>query len=437
MTDAQLQRCRQRLEQFLADLLEPVGRSERRHWGSVYVRGLLLNGERKSIEPLAARLPDGNVQAMQQLVGQSPWVWKPIWERLGKRMTAELEPDSAWVVDDTGFPKQGNHSVGVARQYSGTLGKTANCQVAVSIHLVSENGNAPLGWRLYLPESWANDEQRRQEADIPAEITFQTKWQLALDIIDQIRSWGLPDRIVLADAGYGESTEFREALEQRQLRYGVGVGPQVGVWLKPPKLEKQEHGRKSKGRPPSVWHYGDQRPLAVKAVAQKAKGWKKIRWREGSKGWLESRFWATRVQPSHGFHEGKPPHKQVWLLVQWPESEQAPINYFFCDLPEHYSLRRLVRLAKSRWQIEQGYQQLKEELGLDHYEGRRWQGWHHHVTLVMMAYAFLTLETLRSKKTSGWTLPRTRRELQYLLCTWTGVCCYCGQQAGKRSNRSP
>jgi SRSO17 transposase len=404
MTDAQLQRCRKRLEQFLADLLEPVGRSERRHWGSVYVRGLLLNGERKSIEPLAARLPDGNVQAMQQLVGQSPWVWKPIWERLGKRMTAELEPDSAWVVDDTGFPKQGNHSVGVARQYSGTLGKTANCQVAVSIHLVSENGNAPLGWRLYLPESWANDEQRRQEADIPAEITFQTKWQLALDIIDQIRSWGLPDRIVLADAGYGESTEFREALEQRQLRYGVGVGPQVGVWLKPPKLEKQEHGRKSKGRPPSVWHYGDQRPLAVKAVAQKAKGWKKIRWREGSKGWLESRFWATRVQPSHGFHEGKPPHKQVWLLVQWPESEQAPINYFFCDLPEHYSLRRLVRLAKSRWQIEQGYQQLKEELGLDHYEGRRWQGWHHHVTLVMMAYAFLTLETLRSKK-NFWVDP--------------------------------
>ena len=152
MTDAQVERCHQRLERFLRDLLEPVGRSERRHWGAVYVRGLLLDGERKSIEPLAARLPDGNAQALQQFIGQSPWGWNPVWERLGKRMSAELEPDSAWVVDDTGFPKQGNHSVGVARQYSGTLGKTANCQVAVSIHLVSENGNAPLGWRLYLPE---------------------------------------------------------------------------------------------------------------------------------------------------------------------------------------------------------------------------------------------------------------------------------------------
>jgi len=366
------------------------------------VRGLLLNGERKSIEPLAARVPDGNVQAMQQFVGQSPWSWTPLWERLGKRMTAELEPDSAWVVDDTGFPKQGDHSVGVARQYSGTLGKTANCQVAVSIHLVSENGNAPLGWRLYLPESWAEDKQRRQEAGIPAKIAFVPKWQLALEIIDQMRSWGLPDRVVLADAGYGESTEFREALEQRQLRYAVGVGPQVGVWLKPPKPQMLKP--KSKGRPPSAWHYGDQRPLALKAVALKAKGWRTIRWREGSKGWLESRFWAMRVQPSHGFHEGEPPHKEVWLLVEWPESAEAPLKYFLCDLPEHYTLRRLVRLAKSRWQIEQGYQQLKEELGLDHYEGRNWQGWHHHVTLVMMAYAFLTLETLRHKK-NFWVDP--------------------------------
>lgn len=366
------------------------------------MRGLLLNGERKSIEPLAARVPDGNVQAMQQFVGQSPWSWTPIWERLGKRMTAELEPDSAWVVDDTGFPKQGDHSVGVARQYSGTLGKTANCQVAVSIHLVSENGNAPLGWRLYLPESWAEDKQRRQEAGIPAEIAFVPKWQLALEIIDQMRSWGLPDRVVLADAGYGESTEFRESLEQRQLRYAVGVGPQVGVWLKPPKPQMLKP--KSKGRPPSAWHYGDQRPLVVKAVALKAKGWRTIRWREGSKGWLESRFWAMRVQPSHGFHEGEPPHKEVWLLVEWPESAEAPLKYFLCDLPEHYTLRRLVRLAKSRWQIEQGYQQLKEELGLDHYEGRNWQGWHHHVTLVMMAYAFLTLETLRHKK-NFWVDP--------------------------------
>ena len=201
MTDAQAVRCRKRLEQFLVDLLEPVGRSERRHWGEVYVRSLLLDGERKSIEPLATRLPEGNVQAMQQFIGQSPWEWNLVWERLGKRMTAELEPDPAWVVDDTGFPKQGTHSVAVERQYSGTLGKTGNCQIAVSVHHVGEQGNVPLGWRLYLPESWANDAQRRSEAGIPEEIIFRKKWELALEIIDQIREWGLPDRVVLGDAG--------------------------------------------------------------------------------------------------------------------------------------------------------------------------------------------------------------------------------------------
>jgi SRSO17 transposase len=363
---------------------------------------VLLDGERKSIEPLAARLPDGNVQAMQQFIGQSPWEWDAVWERLGKRMTAELEPEAAWVVDDTGFPKQGSHSVGVSRQYSGTLGKTGNCQIAVSVHHVGEEGNAPLGWRLYLPESWAKDEPRRLDAGIPAEVVFQPKWKLALDIIDQVRGWGVADRVVLADAGYGESTEFRQELEQRQLRYIVGVAPQVGVWLEPPQPTRLKP--MGTGRPPSALHYGDQRPLSAKTVAQQAKGWKTIGWREGSKGRLKSRFWAARVQPSHGFHEGKPPLKEVWLLVEWPESEQEPTKYFFCDLPADYSLRRLVRLTKCRWKIEQDYQQLKEELGLDHYEGRSWQGWHHHVTLVMMAHAFLTLETLRGKK-NFWVDP--------------------------------
>lgn len=217
MTDAQIERCRKRLERFLVDLLEPVGRSERRQWGGVYVRGLLLDGERKSIEPLARRLPEGNVQAMQQFIGQSPWDWNPVWEKLGRRMTAELEPTPAWVIDDTGFPKQGTHSVGVERQYSGTLGKTGNCQVAVSVHHVGEQGSAPLGWRLYLPESWANDAARRKEAGIPEEVVFRKKWELALEIIDQIRAWGIADQVVLADAGYGDATEFREELERREL----------------------------------------------------------------------------------------------------------------------------------------------------------------------------------------------------------------------------
>src|ERR1700689_49875 len=317
MTDAQIRKCHERLERFLVDLLEPVGRSERRHWGAVYIRGLLLDGERKSVEPMALRLPDGNVQAMQQFVGQSPWEWGPVWERLGRRMVKELEPDAVWVIDDTGFPKQGSHSPGVERQYSGTLGKTANCQVAVSLHEVCTEGAAVLSWRLYLPESWANDPQRRAEAGIPEEVRFRKKWELALEMIDQVRSsWELAPRIVVADAGYGDVTAFREGLENRRLSYAVGVQSNTGVWPESPRVRKLKP--KPTGRPPSACHYGKQRAVSVKETAQRARGWKKVRWREGSKGWLESRFWAGRVQSSHGFHEGREPGKELWLLVEWP-----------------------------------------------------------------------------------------------------------------------
>ncbi len=403
MDASQIEKCRKRLEQFLVDLLEPVGRSERRHWASVYVRGLLLDGERKSVEPMAARMPDGNVQAMQQLVGQSPWEWNPIWERLGRRMTAELEPESLWVIDDTGFPKQGNHSVAVARQYSGTLGKTGNCQVAVSLHHVGEHGTTVLGWRLYLPEEWISDAARREHAGIPQDVIFHAKWQLALQIIDQVREWQLPDRIVLADAAYGDVTEFRIALEERKLPYVVGVSSNLGVWEKAPKVAVPEKGD-GPGRAPRRYVYGKQQPTNVKALALKARGWKKVRWRQGSKGWLESRFIALRVHPSHGYVRGEAPHKEIWLLVEWPGEEPEPTRYYFCDLPAQYTLRRLVRLARSRWKIEQDYHQLKEELGLDHYEGRGWLGWHHHMTLVMIAQSFLTLESLRVKKNS-WVDP--------------------------------
>jgi len=402
MTESEIEKCRKRLEQFLADLLDPLGRRERRQWSTVYIRGLLLDGERKSIEPLAARLPDGNVQAMQQLIGQSPWPWAPVWERLAQRMTAELAPDPVWVIDDTGFPKQGQHSVGVARQYSGTLGKTANCQVAVSLHQTSGEASTILGWRLYLPESWTEDPARRTEAGIPEEVKFQTKWQLALELIDQARAWGLRCGVVLADAGYGETTEFRQGLESRQLAYAVGIPSTARVWTKPPRLRKAP----GRGRRTTVYQYGEKRPCAVGEVAAKARGWKQVRWREGSKGWLESRFYACRLQPAHGYDEGDPPGKELWLRVEWPPGEKEPTKFFLCDLPAHYTLRRLVRVVKSRWKIEQDYQQLKEELGLDHYEGRNWTGWHHHVTLVMLAHAFLTLEMLRSKK-NFWVDPAT------------------------------
>lgn len=258
MTESEIEKCRKRLEQFLTDLLEPLGRRERRQWSSVYVRGLLLDGERKSIEPMAARLPEGNVQAMQQLIGQSPWAWAPVWQRLAQRMTAELAPDPVWVIDDTGFPKQGRSSVGVERQYSGTLGKTANCQVAVSLHQAGTEESTILGWRLYLPERWTGDAERRAEAGIPASVEFRTKWQLALELIDEALAWGLRAGVVLADAAYGEVTEFRDGLEAGKRPYAVGVSSSLGVWTQPPRVHPLK--ARGRGRPPTAYHYGEQRP---------------------------------------------------------------------------------------------------------------------------------------------------------------------------------
>ena len=221
-------------------------------------------------------------------------------------------------------------------------------------------------------------------------------------MIDEARAWGLRCGVVLADAGYGEVTEFRQGLEARHLPYARGHSFHLGG------VDETAPPAESAGARTSaeVYHYGEQRPCAVREVAEKARGWKQVRWREGTKGWLESRFYACRVQPAHGFDEGEPPHPEVWLLVEWPPGEKEPTKYFLCDLPETYTLRRLVRIVKGRWKIEQDYQQLKEELGLDHYEGRNWTGWHHHVTLVMLAHAFLTLEMLRSKK-NFWVDPAT------------------------------
>jgi SRSO17 transposase len=315
MTENQISRSGQRLEQFLFDLLEPMGRSERRHWGELYVRGLLQDGERKSIEPMAARLPDGNIQAMQQFVGQSPWEWCEVWARLGKRMTAELEPDSAWVVDDTGFPKQGEDSVGVDRQYSGTLGKTGNCQVAVSLHHVGEQGNAVLGWRLYLPEAWTKDPARRQAAGVPEEVVFKKKWELALELLDQVRSWGLPDRIVLGDAGYGEATEFRDGLEERSLRYAVGIAPQTGVWTKAPRIKVPEYS--GRGARPTKWDYGDQRLVGVTLPLCAGTAVPRIRrWRSAARGNLA----AGGVAGSGGGTD------QVLLLRSAGELHTAPLG---------------------------------------------------------------------------------------------------------------
>lgn len=400
MTSRQMERCRQRLETFLSEMLAPLGRSERRHWGAVYVRGLLLNGERKSIGAMGQRLPEVNEQSLQQLLSQSPWAWKPVWEHLAQKLSRTFPP-SAWVIDDTSFPKQGQHSVGVQRPYCGALGKKANCQVAVSLHQTSRQGSSPLAWRLYLPESWIEDETRCRQAGVPNLLSFRKKWELALDLIDQTLAGGVPrPPVVLADAGYGDITEFRQGLEQRQLPYAVAVTSQVLVWIEPPQLTP--YVPKPTGRPTGrLYQYGEQKPLSVRRVAEsQQKRFRTVTWREGTKGAMRSRFLARRVQPAHGYVEGEAPGSAVWLLIEGPRAETAPTKYFLCDLSADCRLRHLVHLAKERYRVEQDYQQMKEELGLDHFEGRSWTGWHHHVTLVMLAPAFLRFEQRRRRDKS-------------------------------------
>jgi SRSO17 transposase len=397
MNSREMDACADRMEEFVSKLLRHVGRSERRRHGALYVQGLLLEGERKSIEPLARRVPGGNVQALQQFVGQSPWAWEPVRRLLAQQMEEELLPATAWIVDDTGFPKQGNESVGVARQYSGTLGKVGNCQVAVAVHLATEEASMPLDWALYLPQAWIEDRERCRKAGIPENTPFRSKGELALELIDHLLGWGLQRQPVLADAGYGNSSEFRQGLADRHLHYVVGIESSTGVWDRPTQRVKPQH-RTGRGRPRRPY-YRDQ-PQAVSSLAAglPAPQWRTVTWRQGRQGPQRSRFAACRVQPAHGHAKDRPELPPVWLLIEWPLEAEAPTKYWFSNLSEGLSLRRLVRLAKLRWRVEQNYQQLKEELGLDHYEGRGWQGWHHHVTLVCLAYAFLLLERERNKK---------------------------------------
>ena len=392
-TDAAL---RQRFLEYVTAVLPDLGRKDRQPWAAAYVRGLLLEGERKSIEPMAKRLPDGNVQALQHFIGKSPWLYEPVRQRVAGVLCPEMGP-GLWIVDDTGFPKQGKHSVGVARQYSGTLGKVANCQVAVSLHHATATASLPVDWALFLPEEWTKDPDRCAAAGVPMPVHHQPKWRLALALLDHARTWGLADQRVIADAGYGTIAEFRAALRDRRLPYAVGIESGTGVWTRRPRRHRRpDTGR---GRPPTRWDYGGHRPPSVVDVARAlpAAAYHTVTWREGSKGTLRSRFARVRVWPSHGYCKGKPPECEQWLLLEWPVEAAQPTKYWLVTGPRRLSLVQLVRWAKARWRVEQDYAQLKNELGLDHFEGRRWLGWHHHVTMTTMAYGFLIREQLRHR----------------------------------------
>jgi SRSO17 transposase len=398
MTAKQIERCRQRLKAYLEEMLTPLGRSERRYWGGVYVRGLLLDGERKSVGAMATRLPEANEQNLQQFLNQSPWAWEPVWQAMAECIESSFPTPEVWVIDDTSFPKKGEHSVGVQRQHCGALGKKANCQVAVSLHRTDRSGSSPLGFRLYLPEIWIDDRDRCRRVGVPDQVQFQKKWELALELIDHAFVGGLAKpQAVLADSGYGDNGAFRRGLEHRGLPYAVGISRDVVVWTEPPTYSVPATPR-APGPKPKRIAYGAQRPLSVEEVAQQNRlGFRTLTWREGSRGPMRSRWWAGRLQTAWHWQEGEKPGKPLWLLIEWPRGETAPAKYYLCDLPAETSWRRLVQTARGRWRVELDYQQMKEELGLDHFEGRSWTGWHHHVALVMLAHLFLRLEQSRRR----------------------------------------
>jgi SRSO17 transposase len=404
-------------------------------WSGVYLRGLLEDGDRKSIEPMAARvaLPlelahiQDPEQALQQFVNQSPWDEPKVEERYRSLMAAPLAgPRGIFVIDDTGFPKQGKHSVGVQHQSCGQLGKKANCQVAVTVHYVSPKGHFPAALRLYLPESWTASPARLEAAKVPAPFRVaRTKGQIALELLDQVLSEGLlPGDVVITDAAYGVAQEFREGLARRQLFYIAGVPSEMVVFAEQPRWVSPRPA--TRGRPQTNPRLAEEspRPVPLGELARHLPR-RKVTWREGTKGKLSGKLSWVRVWPAQGWQRGEcAVAEPVWLLIE--EQADGKIQFAFSNLPAKTSRLEAVRLWKSRWPVEQGYQQMKEELGLNHFEGRSWRGFHHHACLVMLAYGFLVWEQLRAReapalpgKKSGEasriSVPAIRRALQELL----------------------
>ena len=391
----------QRFEAYIEALVGVIGHADRASPLRDYCTGLLLPVARKSVEPLAAATAPARVSAQHQsllhFVGQAGWSDEAVLAKVRALVLPALErsgPIRGWIVDDTAIPKKGRHSVGVARQYCGQLGKQENCQVAVTLSVANDAGSLPLAHRLYLPESWANDSERRRKAGIPDAVGFQTKPAIALDQIRAAKAAGVAPGVVLADAGYGNDTGFRSAVTDLGLAYVMGVQGSTSVWSPGtgPLPPKPWGGR---GRPPSALRRDqDHQPTSAKALAQRleAGAWTTVTWRDGSNAPLTSRFAVLRVRPAHRDDQRTTPRTVEWLLIEWPEDEAEPSKYWLSTLPEDIGLAGLVDIAKLRWRIERDYQDLKQEVGLGHYEGRGWRGFHHHATLCIAAYGFLISE---------------------------------------------
>jgi SRSO17 transposase len=398
MTPTALKKLDRELGTFLDEMTVDMGRPERRSAMRHYVTGLLLDGERKSVQPMAARLvagaseTDAMRQRLQDCVSLSPWSDEEMLRRLALKFEREMPGIEAFVVDDTGFAKKGEYSVGVTRQYSGTLGRTDNCQVAVSLHLAGDKGSGCIGMRLYLPEEeWASDQKRRTAAGVPEDVCFQTKWEIALGQLDTALAWGIGRHVLLADAGYGDSTTFRSGVEERGLHYMVGVSGIATIWR--PGVTPVIPSTPKMGRPPTR-PTAKQAPVGLSDFARErdTKDFRNVSWRQGSKGRMRGRFYAVRVYSAERHtKKTRPELKPIWLIIEDTEEEKRPFKFYFSNLPEGTSLKRLVTLIKLRWRVERDYQDLKGEIGLDHFEGRTWRGFHHHATLCAVAHGFLAL----------------------------------------------
>jgi SRSO17 transposase len=368
----------------------------------LYLRGLLEQGARKSLEPMVERLGgDAEYQSMQQFLADSPWDPALVVKAVAERVAPEIDVE-AWVLDDTGFPKDGKDSPGVKRQYSGTLGKTGNCQIGVSVHAVGGRGTVPLGWALYLPEDWCADEPRRRKAKIPAEVEFKTKPELGVELVERAAGWGVPKAPVLGDHAYGENTWLRDRLDHAGCEYVLSVGPTTKVFAQGTVFAVP--AKNGAHRPHTQLHPDrEAEPIGELIGRLRADSVQTVTFRDGPDGQaVTSQFIFARVHAAHGWRQdqrkwregAQVPPREEWLIAEWPEGHDEPTDYWISNLPADTEPERLARLARMRWKMELDYKQLKGELGLDHYEGRSWLGWYHHTALVTAAHGFLTLERL-------------------------------------------
>ena len=410
-------------EQYMAHLSEGLGHADRNAGLRGYCTGLMSPLQRKSVEPMAAHVEPMRVrsrhQSLHHFVADANWSDQQMLLRVCQWVVPLMDFAGGgwWIIDDTGFPKQGRHSVAVARQYCGMLGKQDNCQVAVSVSLACEAASVPVAWQLYLPKEWADDRARCDKAGVPATLQFATKPQIALRQIEHLMNQGAPRHCVLADAGYGIDTAFRERLSELGLRYAVGVTGSVTVWP-PGRAPLPPLAYSGKGNVPSRLRLGgtaspQHHPQSIKALALELgpKHWHTVTWREGTNAKLSSRFARVRVRAAHRDSWRDEVREPEWLLIEWPKGDAEPLKYWLSTLPEDTPLQRMVFETKMRWRIERDYQDLTQDLGLGHYEGRGWRGFHHHASLSIAAYGFLLAQRLRHPdQVDGKKNPAQRQE---------------------------